>query len=495
MSDFKVLLLSMNIRAESMISPAIGLFSALLKREGFKVEMFDTTLYDMASRYADLDEAKRTNLIVRPGKADVRLKMTDPYEDFRKKTEEFKPDIICVSAVESLFFVTIDFLRRVDDLNIPVIVGGIFTTFAPEIALKFKEVDMICRGEGETAIVELCRRMRQGKDCSDIPNLWIKNKNGNISENPISSPVNMDENPLIDLGIFEEARFLKVMTGKVFRMIPVETDRGCPYVCTFCNSHAWDLFYKSQTGKRFHRKKSLAAVERELQYYYDQKKFDFFGFWADTFINCTDKEFDAFCEMYKKFRFPFWCQTRAETLSWDRVKKLKDLGLYRIDIGLEHGNEKFRRERLHRHCSNDDMVEKLKILNEYDIPYTVNNIIGFPDETRDLIMDTVELNRLIKSDSVRCSVLMPHHGTELRRYAVEKGYLRADSVCSIDTNEPVLNMPQISRSELKGLLKTFAMYVKFPKDRWPEIAAAEKPTPEGEKIHEKLREEYVSNFF
>jgi hypothetical protein len=39
------------------------------------------------------------------------------------------------------------------------------------------------------------------------------------------------------------------------------------------------------------------------------------------------------------------------------------------------------------------------------------------------------------------------------------------------------------------------MYVKFPKERWPEIAEAEALTPEGNMIWEKLRKEFIKTFF
>jgi len=42
---------------------------------------------------------------------------------------------------------------------------------------------------------------------------------------------------------------------------------------------------------------------------------------------------------------------------------------------------------------NKKMIEASEILAEVKIPLTVNNIIGFPYETRDLVFDTIELNR------------------------------------------------------------------------------------------------------
>ncbi len=45
--------------------------------------------------------------------------------------------------------------------KVPVIVGGVFATFAPEICIKEDLVDMVCVGEGENALIDLCDRLEK----------------------------------------------------------------------------------------------------------------------------------------------------------------------------------------------------------------------------------------------------------------------------------------------------------------------------------------------
>ena len=49
-----------------------------------------------------------------------------------------------------------------------------------------------------------------------------------------------------------------------------------------------------------------------------------------------------------------------------------------INVGIEHGNEKYRREMLKRSMSNKLIIDALKILDNANLPVTVNNIMGFP---------------------------------------------------------------------------------------------------------------------
>ena len=65
-----------------------------------------------------------------------------------------------------------------------------------------------------------------------------------IEKNSITKPVDINKNPIIDTSLFEEARLYRPMAGRVYKMFPVETIRGCPYTCTFCNSPDQMALYK-----------------------------------------------------------------------------------------------------------------------------------------------------------------------------------------------------------------------------------------------------------
>ena len=58
----------------------------------------------------------------------------------------------------------------------------------------------------------------------------------------------------------------------------------------------------------------------------------------------------------------------------------------------------------------------------------------------------------------------------------------------------VLNMPQISSEEIYGLLRTFPLYVKMPKEYWPQIERAEIFDKEGDKIYNELSEIYHNEY-
>jgi hypothetical protein len=104
-------------------------------------------------------------------------------------------------------------------------------------------------------------------------------------------------------------------------------------------------------------------------------------------------------------------------------------------------------------------------------------------------MDTVEINRLINADSYNAYSFSPFHGTPLRRMAEELGYIERSLIARSATKPTLLKMPQFSPESIEGLRRCFVLYVKMPKEKWPEIEKAEMLTPEGDAIWDELKQE------
>ena len=481
----------------NMLPPSIGLFSTILKTQGHQVELFDSTSWIIPDEeHFNSDKSKEQNLTARPyddSKLSNDNKTTDIFEDFRNKVVSLEPNLIAASVTEDMYPLGIRLLKSIKDLRIPVIMGGVFATFAPNICLANEEVDMVCIGEGESLLSELCERIENKRSYSDLKNLWIKTSTG-LVKNPLRPPENFSLNPLPDIEIFEESRLYRPMQGKVWKMLPVETHRGCPYQCAYCNSPSQQKYYMSECNSSFFRKKTFEAIRKELLFYKEKIKAEAFYFWADTFMAYTDKEFAQFQEIYQDIKLPFWCQSRPEEIQEERIRKLMDIGCFRMGLGVEHGNENFRKKILNRKNTNSMIVENMKILNKCGMPFSVNNIIGFPTETRKLAMDTIELNRLIDSDNANAYSFSPFHGTPLRKMSEELGYCDKDLIARSVTKPTMLDMPNFPPEQIEGLRRCFVLYIKMPKEYWKQIEKAEQLTPEGDKIWQQLKDECASKY-
>ena len=484
-----------------MVPPAIAFLSALVKREGHAVNLFDSTYYDL-SYGVNSEGLKAENLNVVPfdmGARGIQMKSTDWRVDLRDQVKSFSPDLIAISSTEDMWELGLMLLHELEDYilsnQLPVIAGGVFPTFAPQLVIADPLINLVCIGEGENALVDLCRRIDEGLDYTSVTNLWVKKEDGSVQKNPISNPVDIDSNPEIDLSLFDEERLYRPMAGRVYKMFPIETHRGCPFTCRFCNSPDQMRLYDEKVGGGFFRKKSMQIVSEELKNLKEKYGCEYNYFWADTFLALNNQEFEEFCEMYSEIKLPFWMQTRPETISDYKIKRLAEVGLHRISFGIEHGNEEFRKRVLDRRWKNSDIVDALKIPHRYDVQFSLNNITGFPDETRELAFDTIELNRKIDADNANIYSFVPFHGTPLRRVCEKQGLVSSNTIARALTDKPMLEMPQYPVAEIEGIKKCFILYVKFPRNRWDEIHRAEVDSEEGNRIFNELKEEFMDKYF
>jgi radical SAM superfamily enzyme YgiQ (UPF0313 family) len=169
----------------------------------------------------------------------------------------------------------------------------------------------------------------------------------------------------------------------------------------------------------------------------------------------------------------------------------------RINIGIEHGNETFRREALDRPVTNKRMLDAFHACAGRNFVTVANSIIGFPEETRELIFDTIEFNRQLprEIEASGAFIFTPYHGTSLRDVAIRNGYLEPDSICSLNvTKGSILDMPQITSQELQGIARVFSFYVKMPKECFPKIRVSEGFDLIGEKTFLELREEFQARY-
>ncbi|MFQ5698248.1 MAG: B12-binding domain-containing radical SAM protein [Myxococcota bacterium] len=514
--EFRVLFLYPNIQMRTIAPPGIAQMAAVLKEHGFACEVFDCTRYEStyinperdydASHDQFLrmnphsDRAQNSNVVQTDwSERGIQLRTTDMGDDFRKKLESFDPHLVCVSLVENTFCLGMDLIELVPD-PIPVICGGVFASYAPQIVIGNPRVDYVCRGEGEYPLLDLCRALARGRPTLEIPNLWIR-EGDRVIRNPMRPPLDLDALPPPDYSLFETSLLFTPMQGRIWKAIGFETQRGCPYTCTYCNSPANSEVYASEAKGRFYRRKSVPRLKADLDHLVRTYDPELIYFVADTFLAMSRRELDEFSEFYQSYRIPFWMNTRAETISAHSALHLQKMNCLRFNIGIEHGNPDFRSRVLRRKVSNEATIRAFETAAEYDSEYTcvANSIIGLPTETLDLAFDTIELNRALPPETVAAGafIFAPFHGTPLRGLAIEKGYISPDLICTHSSNttpRTLLRMPEFPPEQIEGLMRTFSFYVKFPRDSWPRIDLARTRSGEGERVFEELRREYAERY-
>jgi anaerobic magnesium-protoporphyrin IX monomethyl ester cyclase len=498
-SDFRVLIAYPNLSMMLTPSYAVGLFTSVLKEQGYGVELFDCTSYKASQEFMDEPlPVTRANKMLNSRKFDAESLYGSPktglIDDFAAKLAEYQPHAVIFSTlVEDTWPQAEEMLQALAKFSdIKSIIGGVYTTMAAADVIASTCVQCVGNGEGEEVIVEFCERVRKGESLQDIAGTWARDEQGDIQRNAPRPLVNIN-NVIPDFSLFDERRFLRPLGAKIWKAIPLETYRGCPYTCTFCNSPTQVVIAKENKQGHYLRRKSMANLKVEMEVMIERHNPEFFYINDDAFMARPKQEISEFAEMYSDIKIPFWFQTRFEDISKDKLEQLKEVGCYRISFGLEHGNQQYRQDKLRRKMTNEFVVSQAQIVAEVGIPYTLNIIIGFPYETRDLVFDSIKLCRDIHSfDSLSVNVFVPYHGTPLREMALKEGWLNPERQTTSVIAESILEMPPpyLSGPEILTLQRVFPLYVRMPESRYPEIKRAEVADEEGEAMLDELSAEF-----
>jgi len=472
----------------------VGSLCSVLKDDGHDIKIFDTAFYDLKKDgYADKIRAERKMSKKVVNEEYFFVEKNNIFKDLSDMVKKFKPDIICFSLIESFFFICIqiaDYIKK-ELGDIKIIVGGVLPTISPEIVINEKSIDIICVGEGEIPLRNLCNSMMDDKETKNIKGLWVK-KDGKVIRNKPNDLVDLNTLSYPCFDYFDEKLFYKAMQGRLYKMMNIATDRGCPFQCSFCAAPTLKKIFDKNSCGKYYRKYSIERVIEQIHYQIEKHNPEFIYFSSETFLGISDKDFNIFVKEYNKIKLPFWFQTRFETVTKERIEKLKDVGMMWLTIGLEHGNEEYRRDILKRRYTNKLVLDKTKILADIGIGASINNIMGFPFENRELIFDTINLNKRLWeiNNNLECNIFLftPYRGCELRDICVKENLINENNIINttLIDSETILNFSESFKKELKGLLKTFNLYVKLPEEYYPDILIAEKDNEEGIFMFNKL---------
>lgn len=495
-SNFRVLLIHANTMMENLIPVGVGLLAGALKEKGIDYEVFDTTYYKTLDFYPD--EARVKNLQLKEfnyEKSGIKLKPCGALiNDFAHLVESYKPSLIALSVVEPTYSLGLELLRSVKDKGIPTIIGGVPATFAALEMLNEDSIDMVCIGEGEISLPILCESIINGESPYGTPGVWFKLKDGRIVKNGYKCLADINKGPFLDVTKFAAERFIKPIYGCEYRMIALEISRGCPYGCSYCASPSLARQF-GKTG-RWYREKTPERIAREIEFYVKNYSANFLYIVSDTFLGMNKKRLDPIMSILEECKLPFWVNTRPETITEENIEALERTKCVRMSVGIEHGNEEFRKKVLNRRYSNKLCIDKFDIMGKSKIPVTINNITGFPEETRSLFFDTVRLTKKClkkANDTASLFIFAPYRGTSLRELCVQKGYLPKDYWSDFDTNVARdFKMPHLSNEEISGFMRTFGPYCKFPESDWPLIAKAEIFDGEGERTFKEISDVFWS---
>lgn len=300
-----------------------------------------------------------------------------------------------------------------------VLCGGYHPTLVPDEVLAADGVDCVCVGDGEYAELELCDKMRDGLDYTDVESLYFKMPDGSFKHNPIRPLFeDLDRLPIPDFELFD---YDNLESSKVGTAIVV-VSRGCFYNCTYCgNGNFRKVYPNKKIYARFRSPENAMLYLKTLLAKHPQIKVINF---RDAIFNMFPEWFDKFIDMYtKEIGLPCTGNIRFDILTEETVKKMKAAGFYTIDMGLESGDQEMRFKYLRRYQTDEMIIRCSNWFHKYGIAQLTYNIIGLPHEDIHKALKTIKLNARIKSDRVIPNIFYPYEGTALYDLSKEAGFI------------------------------------------------------------------------
>ncbi|OOP56219.1 MAG: hypothetical protein AYP45_10275 [Candidatus Brocadia carolinensis] len=260
-----------------------------------------------------------------------------------------------------------------------VTAGGPFASFNSEQLLKdFPAFDSVCLGEGEHIVSMLADHP---DDLSRVHSLSYRKPDGSIKTN--FSTGNQDD--------LDTLPFPKRITFHDYFDKPIAsilTSRGCWRNCAFCSINAW---YERGGGKKF-RVRSVESIVAEMKDLYFHHNVRIFNFQDDNFFlpkpEHALRRFEDLRDGLKQEGIEgiaIAVKARPDSITDDSIRVLDGLGLFRVFLGVENAHENGLRN-LNRKCTLDQILNALRILNDFDVHLAYNLLMFEPDTVLDDIL-------------------------------------------------------------------------------------------------------------
>ena len=386
-----------------------------------------------------------------------KLKYTD--RNIEQTVRSFKPHIVCISCVSVNYERAKAIAKKIKEINDKtiIIMGGFHISLEPRSLDP--NIDFGLIGEGEEIFYKVVESLVANN--FRIINEEIKKIPGVVFWENGKLVVTEGREFIKDLDTIPPPD-RELLGGGLFSTII--TSRGCVYKCIFCTTpNMWG------NRMRFH---SAEYVVNEIENLIKKYHPDLIYIQDDLFtvnLQRVRKIVSLLKEKGLNRKAYYSFLGRSNNITEEFLDIVKDLKIDSVNIGFETANQEIltqtkaagHTEGFH-HITVEDHINAIKLLNKYKIRFYGYFIIGFPNDTRETIMDTYNF---IKKYNLRGITFKatPFPGTPLWEYAVENRLVKNDgfSYSQLQHGMKLVDENEICLSKYLTLKELNELYAKF----------------------------------
>lgn len=386
----RVQVLFVYVCGENTYSPGIAVLSAILKSMGYSVAFHPAS-------------------------------SQDPTLEYQATLARYRPSIVGFSVFTHVWPQTRHLIRITRQIsNAYLLAGGPHVTFCPGEVLAETPVDAVCRGEAERTLPRLVESVLTGLPDTTIPGCWFRG-HGETIQNPVAPLVrDLSSLPWPDRALFDAFGGNSFLPNGDWQ-VPVQVSRGCLHKCTYCsNSGQLELYHGHRHFRRFRQPADVLEEIQSLVERYPGREL----FFLDELFPMDLEYFSELAGGLPRIgKPPFTVLTRSELVTAQRMAALKEAGCVRVAMGVECGDEAYRREMLGRRMSNEVILRAFRTVRDCGMETFAFVMVGMPFETKAQLDETTALVARIDPDYVGCDMYMPLPGSKLYQRCLAEGLL------------------------------------------------------------------------
>ncbi len=362
------------------------LAAAVLRRQGFEVHLFDSTLRDPKAGFDEGLAGRRPDLVVLC------------EDNFNYLTK------MCLLRNRELAF---SMCGKARQAGVPVAVNSSDATdhIAEYLA---GGADYVIVGEVEQTLSELAAALLRGGPVrpEEIPGLAFWDRaNGEVRRTPPRPLLpKLDALPLpawdlVDMDSYRNAW----RRAHGYFSLNMVASRGCPYGCNWCARPLYGASYRTRSPE------AVAGEMRLLKSRYQPDRLWF----ADDIFALSARWTLRFAEAVEALdaRIPFQMQSRCDLMTRDTVAALARAGCAEVWMGAESGSQKIL-DAMDKGIRVEQIYRARENLARHGIRACFFLQFGYPGETWEDIEATLKLVREAQPDDVGISVSYPMPGTK-----------------------------------------------------------------------------------
>ena len=329
----------------------------------------------------------------------------------------YKPDILGVSAVTRQLYPMYEICRKVKEASpdIKIFAGGPHINDYPIETMEFGTIDYALGGFAEYTCPMLIEAIDGGEKLATlqkIPSLYYKS-NGRIIFNPESKkPLVLDEFPKPNRRLVDLNDYFSVLDKK--KMTTMNSSRGCPFKCIYCNVQE----------KQFHYKSAKYLVD-EMEDIVSLGINDIF-IHDDAFTIIRQRVIDICKEILKrKLKIKWSARCRVAPFDEEMAQLMKKAGCVRLHAGIESLDSKILKY-INKGITVEQINNFFRICKKYKIKILAYFVIGFPIETKEYRENILKGIERLDPDYFNLSILFPYQKTAYYNELLKNGTYKKD---------------------------------------------------------------------